>query len=258
MPNLSLDQLFDPSKFKSLKQSFLKNDMQYHVNTDASQIDDSIDTISFYKEVVIKSIPSIDEFEFSTTIYETEVELCELNFYDDYLYPEIKNIVTNYKTKFENHLVNNHIWGDDDRENFGLFQMKRIDALKAKLQSLQHLTPIVKRNVDDVLTEIYFFLSSQYKIPRNNKDKIRLNASRIDVVLFFYLLQESGLINNTSLELSDFITRNFMYYDKSQNIFKEITGTKGLVRKIKSGESLNKSLGHLEAIFKSTNFYSRV
>jgi flagellin-specific chaperone FliS len=267
MDRISFKHILNEERFYKLKREFLLQDIVFqsfrHTKDGESvKIDDSINSInvSFEKE-------TIDDFEldsygesYSGKSNTVDVEY-SMNFYDDYLYPKMKNQLDYLKQSFEKEIKAKAIYETTAIQRFCSNKLKTLAQLIDDLNNSCYLDSSFKIKIIKELEKLYEYINTVHlaetlNIPR----KIPFKLTKNQVVVLFSLFHKNKIIGEIPpLDLHRLIEAFFTYYDDKELKFKEIKKSKKAAdellddKYIKSAES---TLQSLEDIFSVRDFFN--
>jgi hypothetical protein len=105
-----------------------------------------------------------------------------------------------------------------------LYQLKIIQTLNEYLIAKQSFQMKVKEN--------------SLHLPSITGDKVKINLSKIDVALFFLMVEASGIIKfDDNQELVNFLESSFKYYDKTNKMYNNIEKIDAEISEVRRGNA---------------------
>lgn len=266
MEKLSFKQILNKESFDKIKRDFLIQDYIYGSIKHTEEalkitINESINDIT-----VIYEKENIDDFELDSfgEPYNEKVKTSfnekQVNFYNDYLYPIMKNRLDFFKQSFEEEIKIKAIYETTALQRFCSDKLRLLTDLVDNINNSHHLDSSFKIKIIEEIEKLYEYintvhLSETLAIP----ERIPFKLSKNQVVVLFTLLHKKKIIVGIHpLELYRLIERFFTYYNVKENKFKEIIKSKKTGDELlnnKSTKSAESTLQSLEKIFSKKDFF---
>lgn len=260
MDRISFKHILNEERFYKLKRDFLLQDIVYqslrhNKDGESLKIDDSINSInvSFEKE-------TIDDFELDSygesysEKRNTVDEEYSMNFYDDYLYPKMKNQLDYLQQSFEKEIKAKAIYETTAIQRFCSNKLKTLAKLIDDLNNSCYLDSSFKIKIIKELEKLYEYINTVHLAETLDIPvKIPFKLPKNQVVVLFTLLHSNKIIGEINLlHLHRLIEAFFTYYDDKELKFKEIKKSKKAADELlgdKYSKSAENTLISLEKIF---------
>lgn len=267
MDRISFKQILNKESFYKLKREFLLQDIIYESirfteGSESEKIDDSINSIT-----VIFKKETIDDFELdnfgesyneksNTVDYEHS-----MNFYDDYLYPKMKNQLDFLKQSFEKEITTKAIYETTAIQRFCSHKLKALAHFINDINNSQYLDSSFKIKIKKEIEKLYEYINTVHLAETLNIPvKIPFKLTKNQVVVLFSLLHKNKIIGEINpLHLHRLIESFFTYYDDKELKFKEIKKSKKAADELlddKYIKSAEPTLESLEKIFYKRDFFN--
>lgn len=254
--NISFAQLLDEQTFRNVKKAFLLKDYRVNPISDIAVIDEGNNDITIFVEEITTTNKISDGLSFEDEWHESTFKEISLNFYTDYLFISIDELLEKYKIAFSKYLYQHQILETSAIENFSAQKLKSLTEIRTKMNESNHLNQETKARINEIIDKLQNFIGSKYYLKTLYiPNKIQFKLSKIKIVLLFQLLYQNKLIAGHTDDLSRLMDQYFQY-EESKDLFKDLKGTQILTRRIKNADtSSTKALAQLETIFKARNFF---
>lgn len=181
----------------------------------------------------------------------------ELSFNNNFLFPKINKLASDYINWFKNYLEKNLYIEEEKIKPLATLQLKKFIELKENnISDSKYLNKKIRVILSNQIEIIIEYLSNVHLLPNYTiDDKLKVNLNKTDILVLFTLLREKGIINSPyDAELGLFIDKNFLY--KKANTYITIKKAGKVVNDVKNfNKPIGKSIKKLKNIFQNDDFY---
>lgn len=198
--------------FINLKQEFLlKEALDYlQKNHTRDDIDQNLILVENRSKIM-------EEFNVSNA----DIDNTESNFNKFYIIPKLSSIAQNHIDAFFDEIKEKAIFTKEGLDNFKELTISQLNSLIDKIEGSKHLDNLL---IDKARNQILHIIDTISAHKHSELTKMPMKLSRVEVITFFHLLKINGYIapRFTKNDVSHFIENNFQYYDKDDDLYKEI------------------------------------
>lgn len=261
MKEISIDQLINEDQFFILKKEFLMRDESHviylkYINKGdpPPEVDFTLNDISYQRE----GFTDLSD-ELGISYYENNGVFVEVkeNFYDDFIYPVIRNMFHSYVRQIEKRFEEKDILNPSDVKFFGNRITKILNNKLLNVNNSSHLNCPTKNLIRSVFVEIINHVYINY-VKDPSADKIHFNLNKNQVVILFNILYNKKIIKAVStFHFNEMIQKFFRYkhgtefkdIDKAYKLYDELLGNN-------PSKPSDPTLNALKKIFNDPDFFN--
>lgn len=150
-------------------------------------------------------------------------------------------------------------YNESERNSYITRTIKNIKNVHSKIINADYLSDNIRASIFIQIELILEYLHEEDVLDNLFKfeEKIKLKVNKNDILTFFTLLRQQGVIDyKYNAELGKLIDNHFLYYDKSSNDYKEIKHSNKLLSEYVNGsKTITKSITRLKTFFTKDNFF---
>lgn len=183
----------------------------------------------------------------------------DIYFYKDFIIQNIKTLATFTINQITSIIKNDFLHNELERKSYITLTIQNIKHFDAQIFNATYLSNDIKillsREIELVLEYLYENNLSENLFKFDEKIQLKMNKN--DILAFFILLRQKGIIKYPyNAELGKLIDNHFLYFDKVTNDYKEIRHSNKLLSDYENGSrSVSKSITRLKNFFTKDNFF---
>jgi hypothetical protein len=183
----------------------------------------------------------------------------DIYFYKDFVTQNIKTLATFTINQITSIIKKDFLHNELERKSYIALTIQNIKHIDNQIFNAIYLSNDIKillsKQIELVLENLYG--NNLYDNLFKFDEKIKLNMNKIDILAFFLLLRQKGIVKYPyNAELGKLIDNHFLYYDKTTDDYKEIQHSNKLLSEYGNGsKSISKSITRLKDFFTKDNFF---
>lgn len=209
---------------------------------------------------IFSEVKKEDFFIFYKTIDINNIDhYKDINFYEDFITQNIKTLASFTMNQITSIIKKKFLHNEVERKSYITLTIKNLKHLDTQIFNATYLSNDIKillsRQIELVLENLYG--NNLYDNLFKFDEKIKLNMNKIDILAFFLLLRQKGIVKYPyNAELGKLIDNHFLYFDKTTDDYKEIQHSNKLLSEYVNGsKSISKSITRLKDFFTKDNFF---
>lgn len=191
--------------------------------------------------------------DYETAVYE------DVYFYKDYIQKSISQIGLNEINTLKSDLNKQFKYDLPVRKEYLRSRSKEIKEFIRNLEDCKYIQEIIKKSLKEECDEILEFIHDDKIWEESNpiENKVKIKFTKAEIATLFLLLRQRDLIDQKyDSELGKILDNNFMYFNYTEQSYREITNSKKLLNDLKNGNKpIETSIDSLKKLFSDPDFF---
>lgn len=183
----------------------------------------------------------------------------DIYFYEDFITQNIKTLASFTMNQITSIIKKDFLHNELERKSYITLTIQNIKNLDVQISNAIYLSKYINILLSGQLKLVLEYLYENNLSENLFKfdEKIQLKMNKNDILAFFILLRQKGIIKYPyNAELGKLIDNHFLYFDKVTNDYKEIRHSNKLLSDYENGSrSVSKSITRLKNFFTKDNFF---